>query len=467
MIQRPTILLAGLFSVACAGIGASSPAGQPDGVIPIPRAEVDHSRQGDPERGREYLLHGGYVGAGIPIQLWRAMHSFAPPTEPLLVREGVDASVPIEMNQYISHRGVEVVSGLNCLGCHATEFRGEFVVGLGNTTRDWTAGTGDATSSGELASLLLANNPEALREMQLFLEGAGVIEGRVATPFRGPNPAFRLEEISAAQRDPDSLQRVAEPVFDPGTTVIASDVPPLWNVRKKNALYYNGMGRGDFARLIQQIGMVLIEDADEAEAIQPGMRDLIAYLRTLEPPPYPGPINASLAERGAEIFANRCTACHGTYGENETYPNLLVPTSLISTDPLYAQTLRNSGLIDWFARSWFAGDGAAYAQPELAYVAPPLDGIWATAPYFHNGSVPTLAGVLNSARRPARWTRSFRTGPEDYDLTNVGWVFQETQDTGTDVYNTDVPGFGNQGHALTDDLLPHDHQALLEYLKTL
>jgi len=30
------------------------------------------------------------------------------------------------------------------------------------------------------------------------------------------------------------------------------------------------------------------------------------------------------------------------------------------------------------------------------YQAPPLDGVWATAPYFHNGSVPTIADVLDS-----------------------------------------------------------------------
>ncbi|MEL6498036.1 MAG: hypothetical protein AAGJ54_01460 [Planctomycetota bacterium] len=413
------------------------------------------------------MLRGGYIGAGIPIQLWRAMHRFSPPVEVPLQRDGFDSTVPIEMNQYISHRGVEVVSGLNCLGCHATEFRGQFVLGLGNTTRDWTQGTDGATDSSELASLLLANNPEALREMQLFLEGAAVIEGKAATPFRGPNPAFRLEEVSAAYRDPATLRRVAEPVFEIGERVVASDVPPLWNVRKKSALYYNGMGKGDFARLIQQIGMVLIEDAEEARAIQVGMRDVIAFLETLEPPAFPEPIDRDLAGEGAEIFTARCAGCHGTYGAQETYPNLAFATSFIGTDPLYAKQLKESGLIEWFAKSWFAGGGDAYAEPELVYVAPPLDGIWATAPYFHNGSVPTLMGVLDSTERPARWTRTFQTRPEDYDPANVGWVYWEAQDAGPSVYDTTVPGYGNGGHAFTDDLARDDRRALLEYLKTL
>ncbi len=422
---------------------------------------------GDPERGRDYLLHGGYVGAGIPIQLWRALTALGPNPDTPIERLGVDPSVPIDMNQYVSHRGVEVVSGVNCLGCHATMFRGEFVIGLGNTTRDWTPGTGATARTKQLASFMLSNNPEALREVELFLEGAAKLEGKTAAPFRGLNPAFRLEEVSAARRDPRTLERVDEPAFQIADTVIASDVPPLWNLRKKHALYYNAMGRGDFARLIQQIGMVLIEDADEAEAIQPGMRDLMAYLMTLEPPEYPEPVDAQLAALGEGIFLNRCASCHGTYGDDETYPNLLVPTEIVGTDPLYAQTLRESGLIDWFNRSWFAADGAAYAAPESAYIAPPLDGVWATAPYFHNGSVPTLLGVLDSTRRPARWTRSFSTDAHAYDLDNVGWLHEATDRDGTDVYDTTVPGFGNAGHTFADDLDAPSRRALLEYLKTL
>ena len=51
---------------------------------------------------------------------------------------------------------------------------------------------------------------------------------------------------------------------------------------------------------------------------------------------------------------------------------------------------------------------------------PPLDGIWATAPYLHNGSVPTLYDMLNSKPCPKIFTRSFKTGEEDYDKTKVG-----------------------------------------------
>ncbi|MEO1584183.1 MAG: hypothetical protein AAFR96_06380 [Planctomycetota bacterium] len=440
----------------------------PYAVLPSPQ------RDGDPEKGRDYLLNGGYIGAGIPLPLWRALHAFAPPPDRLIDRPGVDPSVPIDMNQYQSARGIEVVSGVNCLGCHATEFRGEYVIGLGNASRDWTRGPQPMNQLGAIGNVLLAGNEAAREELRLFIEGASSLAGTTDAPVRGANPAFRFEEVTAAFRDPETLERVDEPVFAIGPDVTWSDVPPLWNLKKKASLYYNGMGRGDFARLIQQIGMVLIEDADEAASIEPGMRDVMAYLKTLEPPAFPESIDGDLAQAGAAIFNSRCATCHGTYGDYETYPNLIIPLQTIGTDPVYAETLYESGLIPWFNRSWFAQDGVAEAVPELGYVAPPLDGVWATAPYFHNGSVPTLAGVLDSQVRPDRWTRSFKTDESAYDLANVGWVHSAVSeedagaaDTQPGVFDMRRRGFGNGGHTFADDLSNRDRRALLEYLKTL
>ena len=65
-------------------------------------------------------------------------------------------------------------------------------------------------------------------------------------------------------------------------------------------------------------------------------------------------------------------------------------------------------MIDWYNRSWFSkGDHPAKLVPFNGYIAPPLDGVWITAPYFHNGSVPTIEAVLNSKFRPTYWTRDF------------------------------------------------------------
>src|SRR5205823_1653822 len=132
------------------------------------------------------------------------------------------------------------------------------------------------------------------------------------------------------------------------------------------------------------------------------------------------------AAAGAKVFRQNCAKCHGTYGTDWTYPNKIIPVKEIGTDPN-----RYHGLSEEFGRyynqSWFAQEKSGWlandygARHTAGYQAPPLDGIWATAPYFHNGSAPTVADVLNSKTRPRIFTRSYGTNKEDYDPVKLGW----------------------------------------------
>ena len=101
------------------------------------------------------------------------------------------------------------------------------------------------------------------------------------------------------------------------------------------------------------------------------------------------------------------------------------------------------------------------------YVAPPLDGIWATAPYLHNGSVPTLDDLLKSSQRPAKWSRTF-DNTADYDAVKIGWKYKvETTKSNTKTYDTTQLGYGNQGHIYGDKLTAEERKAVIEYLKTI
>src|SRR5262249_51113787 len=146
-----------------------------------------------------------------------------------------------------------------------------------------------------------------------------------------------------------------------------------------------------------------------------------AWIETMKAPAYPFPIDATLAAKGQPIFEARCSQCHGTYGAGGSYPNVLIPLDTIATDPLLASgTAEFAGpFVQWFASSFWGQ--VSPLDPQQGYVAPPLDGIWATAPYFHNGSVPTIDAVLDSSKRPKYWTRTFDS--TDYDQTAVGWHF--------------------------------------------
>lgn len=112
------------------------------------------------------------------------------------------------------------------------------------------------------------------------------------------------------------------------------------------------------------------------------------------------------------------------------------------------------------------GDHPARLEPFNGYIAPPLDGIWITAPYLHNGSVPTLEALLNSKLRPAYWSRDFNN--PQYDYEQMGWKYsREAGPRGTEVYNTTLPGYGNYGHTFGDRLTDKERKAVIEYLKTL
>ncbi len=104
--------------------------------------------------------------------------------------------------------------------------------------------------------------------------------------------------------------------------------------------------------------------------------------------------------------------------------------------------------------------------PSYPYESRVLAGIWAVAPYLHNGSVPTLAELL---KPDAQRVASFQVGPA-YDIVNVGLAAQQTrfnatmQTTGCEARNS---GNSRCGHNFGTGLSPTEKQALIEYLKTL
>ena len=101
-----------------------------------------------------------------------------------------------------------------------------------------------------------------------------------------------------------------------------------------------------------------------------------------------------------------------------------------------------------------------------AYESRVLQGIWAAAPYLHNGSVPTLAQLLTPA---AQRVSSFPLGP-NYDQTNIGIAATQPgssytfEATGCDDLDS---GNSNCGHEYGTTLSPLNQKYLLEYLKTL
>lgn len=437
---------------------ASAPA---DAARP-PAIPLEPQRPGDPTRGWEALVTEGYVGCGVPRSLY---DRFAGPAHPAArVPRSRGADLPYFANAAVLPSGVEVVTA-SCLGCHAGWLRGQLVVGLGEASADFTI---EASVPFGLAGALL-RGPER-EELSRFADRFRTLAPHMRTRTIGANPADHIAAVLFAHRDATTLAWSDEPLLPlPTDPPIPVDVPAWWLMKKKTAMFHTGAGRGDHARIMMTASVMCVDDVATARRIDAYFPDIRAYILSLEPPRFPEPIDAALADRGRGVFEASCAKCHGTYGPAGRYASRVVPLEKIGTDPMLA---RRGGqfaepFTRWFQRSFYGE--RARLEPGAGYVAPPLDGVWATAPYLHNGAVPNLAALLDSSLRHSRTV--LHRGDHAYDLTAIGWpnldAAQHPEAPPKQIYDTSQPGYANTGHTFGDRLSPADRTAVLEYLKTL
>lgn len=346
----------------------------------------------------------------------------------------------------------------DCMLCHGGSIAGQSYVGLGNASLD----------------------------MQTLYEELNLADGRAKdTPFtfcnvRGTNEAGSMSVYLIGFRDGELNFR--RPRLELGLRDdLCEDVPAWWLLKKKKTMYYTGSTSSRSVRSLMQFMMHPLNGPEVFKREESTFNDILAYLNSIEPPKYPFPIDTELAQKGEKLFAQNCARCHGTYGPQWTYPNKIIPLAEIGTD-----RTRLDGISvkfgKYYNQTWFAKEKGAekiddsMIELPAGYQAPPLDGVWASAPYFHNGSAPTVYHVLNSKDRPKYFTRSYGTSKEDYDPVRLGWkinVLKHGADSKLPdrerrkVYDTTKPGRGNSGHPFGDKLRDDERSAVIEYLKTL
>jgi mono/diheme cytochrome c family protein len=209
------------------------------------------------------------------------------------------------------------------------------------------------------------------------------------------------------------------------------------------------------------------------------------FIDNLPPPAYPFPsVDLARAREGKAIFRETCASCHTPRNEtiyparqlgvdpNRTMVNTSVSryglTALV-TEACAIYGLNNQGQPgadwcvpegDWEARldEYFRDTPRRVAEGTAGYKADMLHGIWAQAPYLHNGSVPTLAHLVCSTTRPQRFLR----GNLHYDESLVGFEWADRPQARyspndtilVKEYDTTVPGKANTGHTFGSDLCP-------------
>ena len=298
-------------------------------------------------------------------------------------------------------------------------------------------------------------------------------------------------------------------------------LPWVWNSSFYGRVQYNGSisnaGLGPVLRNIgQTLGVYGTVDVSKPGLGYPSsvsvadLEKLEALLRKLESPKWPvdvlGPIDAARAEQGAAVFTQACAGCHAA---REKDANGLVPVPLVAldqvgTDPRAARNFMTrpaeTGVLEGRPIAVFGGApfgpraGAATivghvstavatqvprerlqaglnayrsaiaANPARldAYKAVPLAGVWAGAPYLHNGSVASLQQLLTT---PGERAAKFTVGGRDYDPAVVGYP-ADVAGAGY-VLDTALPGNSNVGHEYGTTLPAGEKASLLEYLKTL
>lgn len=230
------------------------------------------------------------------------------------------------------------------------------------------------------------------------------------------------------------------------------------------------------------------------------VRDLTAAVFATEPPLYVDyfpaeSLHLEQAKRGGMLFNQHCSSCHGVYEKGWDAPDagmrsrreLLATTHVaypeqtftvdVGTDPgRFRGMAEFADRLNELAISQAIG---AVIQVQQGYVPPPLTGIWARWPYFHNNSVPSLYAVLTRGdQRPTTFYGGQPLNSEtDFDRLRNGYPLAEAaprawKEEGR--FDTRRPGLSNRGHDEgiflkngCELLTPDEKLDLIEYLKTL
>lgn len=243
-------------------------------------------------------------------------------------------------------------------------------------------------------------------------------------------------------------------------TIGTVDLPQIWNQKPRVNLYLHWDGNNNNINERNYAAAMAI-GATPQSVITASFKRVTDFLLTLPPPKFPFPIQQDAAARGQKIYDQACAGCHafGTARVGQVEDIATIGTDRHRLDSFTA------GLVDRFHainNPPFVFD--AYRKTN-GYSDVPIDGIWARAPYLHNGSVPTLWALLQPpASRPAVFDR----GCDLYDPKNVGFTCVGAgPDQVAFRLDTSAPGNGNQGHNYGTALKDAEKWDLIEYLKTL
>jgi mono/diheme cytochrome c family protein len=217
-------------------------------------------------------------------------------------------------------------------------------------------------------------------------------------------------------------------VLPPGPS--KADIPAVWMIDPNGYANWDGTIRG-FARSLTS-SLAVVGDAPRIDI--PTNALIQSFLGKLPAEPYPFPIDAAARSRGEATFKTNCAGCHAP-AAGRTRNDLVFA---VGTDPLRADAIRSVAvpLLAQVVRKicpatqpecTFDAQGPVIdPASDRGYVAGPLTGVWAVAPYLHNGSVPTLRQLLVPSLRT---NNPFLRGSVSYNQKDGGWEWEPAKES--------------------------------------
>jgi hypothetical protein len=255
--------------------------------------------------------------------------------------------------------------------------------------------------------------------------------------------------------------------------------PHLWGFKDAKWLHWDANTDSIMERNIgQALGLgAVVRTNFESSVLVRNIHRLEIYASQIKPPKWPfgDPDKTSLSEGEKLFITEKCWDCHqpgiakaGEEGidvgtDPERHQTFNVPVAEKPFHEALSETLKKvkkKAFDREQVKDGELGEDGGHWRGTKGYAKRSLEGIWASAPYLHNGSVPSLEQLLTP---PAKRKSKFKVGSRDYNVNTVGYEI----DRGPFIFDTSIPGNRNTGHDYGTKLSPAQKQQLIDYLKML
>ncbi|WP_437620664.1 hypothetical protein [Sorangium sp. So ce1151] len=363
--------------------------------------------------------------------------------------------------------------------------------------RDVKSGNPLAQAPAEKRASAAAEMLSDFRRTARLLRARAQFMGAMLTSSSG------IKETPAGPGRVDAFGTARNMIFKESRQSALSPVsyPHLWGFKQVEWLHWDANTNSAMERNMgQAIGLGAIYDDDgESTLIPRNIHRLEQIASKIQPPARPAWLSAldeARAAKGKAIFEAKCGGCHSPGAASKGHDELM-DLDAIGTSPIratsFAAKVKDQDFSAELAGVLHRVKVKAYDQSKISeherqefepgpkpewrttrkYPNRPLVAVWATAPYLHNASVPTIADLLLPAeQRPS----CFLIGRREYDPHKIGYAYEPVQNctapapAGTFLFNTGVDGNSNQGHSgprFGTDLTEEQRGELIEFLKTL